>query len=194
MKNIIRLSFLLIFLLTSVCAAEQNTVIELTRDNPKTLIGTNSRDYSICGIRLGMSRAEVERILKGLDFLIGEADGGNPDTRIYVYYLNPDGSKGKSVFYLIWEPDKSRLGRIAVYAELKELTENFRRLLTLEALDDSSDFKNRFIGKSNRSEVTLDTPSINSKETTYYYDKIGIKIIDEKNSNNEYVILAIGGK
>lgn len=192
MRHIIQLSFLLIFFVIAVANAEQNTIIELTRDNPSTLISTNSRGYSICGIRLGMSRAEAQKILDGLDFLIGVKDGGNPDTRIYVYYRNSDGSRGKSIFYLIWEPDEKRLGRIAIYEDFsKYLTENFRRLLTFEALDDSSSFKKSFIGKSNRSKVTLDIPRINLKETTYFYNKIGLEIIHVRTSEKEYVILAI---
>lgn len=193
MKDIVRLLFLSIFLATAIAAAEENSVIELTMDNPETLIGTNSKDYSICGIRLGMSRQEVEKILDGLDSLVYMKDGGNPDTRIYVYELNPDGTRGKAVFYLTWEPDKRRLGRIAIFVGFKQLTENFRRILTLEALDDSSDFKKKFIGKSSRSKINLDLPSKNSKSTTYFYDKMGLEIHYDKYGDKEYMTLSIRG-
>lgn len=166
------------------------TAIELTRDNPTSLIGTNSSTYRIFGFRLGMQRKEAEKMLKGSKQLIGETDDYNP-SRIYVYRRNADGSKGESLLYLIWEPNKKRLGQITVFNGCSELlTGNFQRLLTSEAVDESP-FRNQFIGAPVRSKVTLDIPSIELKNTTYFYDAIGLEVTHVHSSDGDNVVFAL---
>lgn len=62
MKPIL-LPITLFFALSAHARAIQPKAIELTKDNPSTLRNTDSKDYSILGLRLGMTRKEAERIL-----------------------------------------------------------------------------------------------------------------------------------
>jgi len=165
--------------------------IELTKDNPKTLIGTRPSDYSVSGIRLGITHEQAWRILEKSNSLIGVKDDANP-SRIYVYSKNKDGSKGNSALYLIWEPEVAKMQSITVFQGYSgELSPNFRRLLTFEAVDNNSEFKRKFVGYANRSNITLDIPSINLKFTTYFYDDIGLEITHQHSSDEDRVVFAI---
>jgi len=188
MKLLITISLLLI--LAGVTFG-QGHGIELTKDNPATLISTNSAAYTIFGFRLGMSRPEAQRILARQKLLVGERDEFN-SSRIYVYDRGPQGNKGKAVLYLIWEPGGIRLSEITIFNDCRKyLTPNFARLLTPEGLSDSSAFKKTFIGNADRSDVTLEVKSIDLKNTTYYYDKIGIEVTLVHDADKEHVVFAL---
>lgn len=169
----------------------QAVAFELTKDNPETLIGSKSNNYSISGFRLGITHDQAWRILKENNSLIGVKDGANP-SRIYVYTQNQDGSRGKAVLYLIWEPGMAKLGQITVFQDYRNiLSKNFRRLLTFEAVDDTSAFKRNFIGYANRSKISLDVPEIDMKHKTYFYDEIGLEISHQHSSDEDKVVFAI---
>jgi hypothetical protein len=191
LKKLVSLTLLILFSRGFRANARQARLIELTSDNPSTLRATNSRDYSILGLRLGMSRDTALKVLSRQPSFIGVQDAGNA-SRIYVYRKNPDGGRGQSILYLIWEPDERRLSRIVVYNSFAgRLTRNFRRLLTSEALDEKSPFIRAFIGSPDRSGVTLDIPSIDSKNTTYYYERIGLEVTLAHFGHEESVMFAI---
>jgi hypothetical protein len=188
MKLLITISLLLIL---STIPFGQGRGIELTTDNPATLISTNSAAYTIFGFRLGMSRPEAQRILAQRMSLVGERDEFN-SSRIYVYDRGPLGQKGKTVLYLIWEPDGTRLSEITIFNDCaKYLSLNFARLLTPAAISDSSVFKKTFIGNADRADVTLEVKSIDLKNTTYYYDKIGIEVTLVHDAKEEHVVFAL---
>ena len=80
MKLLITISSLLIL---SMITFGQAGGIELTKDNPSTLISTNSAGYTIFGFKLGMSRPEAQKVLAQHKTLVGQQDAFNP-SRIYV--------------------------------------------------------------------------------------------------------------
>ncbi len=165
----------------------QLLAFELTKDNPKTLIGTNSSEYTINGIKLGMTHNQARYQLQKNISLIGVKDKNNP-SRIYVYSTNKNGNKDKAVFYLIWKPKAKELKKIVIYQDYRSsLSKMFRHLLTFEAIDNNSKFKRKFIGYANKSRITLDIPSIDLKHTTYFYDDIGIEITKKHSSDEETV-------
>jgi S1-C subfamily serine protease len=126
--------------------AGHTNAIELTRDNPHTLIRTKSNDYSINGLRLGMTQNEVLTILSKSGSMIGPKSVQNP-ARIDVYNRRFDGSKGDAVLYLMWKQGESTLSDITVLQAFSEsLAPTWRRLLTSESVNDQSPFMKEFIG------------------------------------------------
>ena len=173
-----------------VCSAWA-TNVDLVKDNPTTLMGTKSTDYTIQGFRLGLTHDDVWQLLQKDRSLVGAKDTNNP-SRIYVYRGNTDGTKGKAILYLIWEPGEAGLSRITVFQDYRSsLSETFRRLLTFEAVESSSEFKKRFIGYANRSKTTLDVPLIDLKHVTYFYDDIGLEVIHQHSSDVDEVVFAL---
>ena len=137
MKLLITVFLLLIL---SAIALGQGGGIELTKDNPSTLISTNSAGYTIFGFQLGMTRPEVQKVLATHKMLSGRQDSFNP-SRIYVSDRGPRGQQGKEIFYLIWEPGAMKLSEITVFTDCaRYLTPNFARLLTPEGVSNSSAF------------------------------------------------------
>ncbi|ANO35577.1 hypothetical protein A6E01_20405 (plasmid) [Vibrio breoganii] len=165
--------------------------LELTKDNPSTLTGTNSSDYTIAGLKLGMTHQQAWDTLDQNDSLVGIKDTANP-SRIWVYTPDKDGNHGHSALYLVWEPGNANMKSITVFQDYRShITPNLRRLLSFEAIDNNSAFKKDFIGYSNRSEVTLDIPSTDLKLKSYYYDDIGLEIIDKHSSEGDEVVFSI---
>ena len=183
--------FCLLFLMAVPAYSGQASAIDLGKDNPNTLLGTKSTDYSIYGFRLGLIHEQTWKMLEKNNLLWGERDDSNP-SRIYVYGRNVDGSKGEAVLYLIWEPGEREMSRITVFQGCRSfLSQSFRRLLTFEAVDESSEFKRKFIGYANKSKITLDVPSIDLKQTTYFYDEIGLEVSYMHSSEGDEVVFAI---
>ncbi len=190
MKKIKTILCLLLLVAVPAFAGQADT-IDLGKDNPNTLIHTRSTDYTIQGFQLGLTHDQAWKILENNNLFLGERDGANP-SRIYVYSRNDDGSKGKAVLYLIWEPKEREMSSITVYQDCRSfLSQSFRRLLTFEAVDGNSEFKRKFIGYPNRSKITLDVPSIDLKHTTYYYDEIGLEITHKHSSEVEEIVFAV---
>jgi len=136
------------------------SLLDITAVEMPSLIGLKSEKLSVYKLHLGMLRPDAERILRDSKKLIGIADDRN-STRIYVYEKLPNGGKGKNVFNLIWKTDKPGLQRIVVFPAFSSyLTHNFRRLLTFEAVDNTSENKNKFVGYPSRSKMTLDLPGM----------------------------------
>ena len=190
MKWITNIIFFLFFSATSACF-EQIVTIDLTKDNPETLIGTKSIDYNIYGLRLGLTHDQVWQILKEKKSLMGVKDEYNP-SRIYVYSRNPDGSKGKCILNLIWEPGETKMSQITVFQDFRSsLSQSFRRLLTFEATDNNSEFKKKFIGYANKSKTTADIPLLGLKHITYFYDEIGLEVTHQHSSDGDIVVFSI---
>lgn len=165
--------------------------LELTQDNPATIISAKSEDMSIYGLRLGMTHEQAWSLLRENNLLVGEIDDANP-SRIHVYKRNNDGSIGDEVLYLIWNKNQENLNEIVIFQDSKaNLTSNFQRLLTFEALDNSSKFKKQFIGYESRKETKLDIPLIKLKTIAYIYEKIGLTVIHYHSSDEEMVYFSI---
>jgi hypothetical protein len=189
LMKMVCLSFVIIIVASAMCGSAG--AIELTQDNPRTIISTKSKDYTIQGLRLGITHNEAWGLLAKISSLIGFHDPLNP-ARIYVYDRRPDGRKGEAVLYLIWEPGEETMSQITVFQGFRgSLSQNFRRLLTFEAVDDQSPFKKEFIGYANRSKITLDLPEIGLKHVTYFYDDIGLEITYKRSSQGDEVVFAL---
>jgi hypothetical protein len=55
----------------------------------------------------------------------------------------------------------------------------------------ASAFRKTFIGNPDRSEITLEVKSIDLKNTTYYYDKIGLEVTLVHDGKKESVVFAL---
>ncbi len=174
---------------SSVVPLSNAGAIELTTDNPSTLIGTNSKNYSIGGLRLGMSHDEAWRVLEASPILTGKRDSGNSE-RIYVYTRNADGAKGESALYLIWKVGEVEMERIVFFPGCRHLlSANFSRLLTLEAIDPKSRFRSEFIGYEDW--AVQERVAISDSQVVYVYERIGLKILDQSLVEGHRVIFSI---
>lgn len=156
-------------------ALAQADKYELTQTDITTVATFHSKQVSVFGVSLGMSRAVAEDILRANPLLLIEQDKPNP-TRLYVYDRKADGTKNKCVLYYIWEPDNPKLSSITVFPDCnKYLKGKTKMLLTFAVLDNYSDIRSSFLSYPDRSKVTLDIPGI-AKTTSYYYQARGIEI------------------
>lgn len=183
-------TILVTFFLIFVSAAE---AIELTRDNPQTIIYENSQNMSILGFKIGLTRDEAWDVINKNKEISGAFNPFNKsDIYIYKKSDNVDVFKDSAVLYLIWEDNNPGINRIIVYqAFMPELSKNFQKLLTFEALDNSSKFKTSFIGYENRIVIERDSAIIDDKQVDYYYDNIGLKIIHTRSLGTEKVYFAL---
>lgn len=181
MKNLF-IFIVLLFALNNLTYA-----IELTKDNPDTLIGKNSKEFSVFGVKLGMSHKQAESALQKDGRLFAKVDKFNT-SRLYVY----DKIDKQAILYLIWEPGSEVLSQITVFSDSRFfLTDNFKKLLSFEVLDEDSRFKKKFIGYHNKRFTSLDIPSIQSKNINYSYEDIGIKITHLKSADEEWIVFAL---
>lgn len=164
---------------------------EITTGEIKTLLNTQSERLSIMGLNLSMTLRQAQAFLNNSDSLIGERDSYNPG-RIYVYEKTTGGGKGKALLYLIWD-GRATMKQLTVFEDFKShLNDNFKKLLTMEALDKNSEFTKNFIGTPDRSAVTLDVQSIRYKHITYFYDKIGLEVTRKiENGKDVGVVFAL---
>jgi hypothetical protein len=168
-------------LLTLACfPARAQSKIEITTTDVPTLIGKTSKQLSVLGFDISMTRAQAKAALKKSTTLIEDIDEYNPG-RIYVYSKKDDGTKDQAMLYLIWDgaPKTGQMKSITVFEGMvSQLTPNFKRLQTFEkdASKEKADFIMKFVGRPDSTAVTLDVPSIELKHTTYFYKTIGFEI------------------
>ena len=108
-------------------AGDEKKTIELTTDNPETLIGTTSDRLTIYGLRLGMTQEEAWQVLQNHDSLVAEKDPQNPF--ILVFKKGPgEHTFQNTLFSLNWEsgPQSPVIALTDHCAEL--LTPNLQRL------------------------------------------------------------------
>ena len=165
--------------------------IEMTVDNPRTLIGTTSKALSVCGLSLGLSHREAWRIIDDSADLTGIKDRYNP-SRIYVYHKRLTGGQREAIFYLVWQPGETAMSQLTVFRGCRELlAPNFKRLMTFEAIDNHSSFKHEFIGYPSGSKSSPNFPELTLKLTSYCYENIGLEIIHSRDSQGEDVRFAL---
>ena len=181
MKNLFIL-FIALFALNNLSYA-----VELTKDNPDTLIGKNSKEFSVFGVKLGMSHKEAKLALQKDNRLFAKVDNYNP-SRLYVY----DKKDKRAILYLIWDPGSETLSQITIFSDSRIfLTDNFKRLLSFEVLDKDSKFKKKFIGYHTKRYASFDLPSIEAKDIAYLYEDLGIEITHRKVKDEEMVVFGL---
>lgn len=186
-------TLLITSLLLCLPANAQNVPVrqEITKDEIKTLLNTHSEKLSVMGLHLSMTVKEAKAFLHRSSQLLAEPDEYNPE-RIYVYEKTAAGRRGKALLYLIWN-GKAAMERITVFGDaLPYLNSRFQRLLTLEAIDDKSQFTKEFIGRPDRSAVTLEVEAIGYTHITHYFDKIGLEVTQKiKHGKDAGVVFAL---
>jgi hypothetical protein len=144
-------------------AGDEKKTIELTIDNPETLIGTTSNDFTLYGLRLGMSQEEAWQVLQTLDGLVAEKDPQHPFILVF--------KKGASertfitaLFSLNWEsgPRSPVITLTHRCAEL--LPPNLQRLFKEANSERPSAFVDKFLGP------------VSSRKTDRKYQKSGTTI------------------
>ena len=175
----------------SILNTEVNHQIEMSTDNPESLIGTPSTDLSILGIKLGMSWDEAWDAIDLSDSIWGEVDEHNA-SRIRVFLIGKNGTlSDDNAMYLIWEPDGERMRTITIFNVAKPLlSKSFRRLFTFEAVDAGSDFMRSFIGYHDSQSVEHYDYS-DWFTTTYVYEGIGLEVYHKDMSGREEITIAL---
>jgi len=167
----------------------QTKYVELTEADSAAFAKLKSMQISVYGIHLGMSRKDVEAILRKSTIMVGvENKTDKKYNRLYVYQKKADGSKSDCILCLVWDLSQKKLQQILIFHGFRNhLKDDLKRLLTLEVFDDNSEFKKKVFGRANRSSTTFDIPQIKSKHITYYYDDRGIEVVHKHSLDGEVV-------
>ena len=185
MKKIVFL--VLICLLAGSLFGQRNAeVIEITKTDITLYPTLTSNQISVFGIRIGMTKREVNEMLSENSNLYYYEDKSHstPDHRVYVYDKDRDGKKQNCILYLIWSNGKKDLDRITFFEGFESyLVGKASKLLTLEESDDQSNFFHEYLGDPSSSAITLEVPMIGVKHTTYYYDAKGIEVTFKEESS-----------
>lgn len=177
--------FLLVYVSTNATNAQSDSSRqEITKGKIRTLINTQSERLSILGLHISMTEKEAKVFLEKSKNLFVEYNP-NP-VRIYVYERAATGDKGKALLTLIWD-GQATMKTLVVLEGLKSyLNADFKKLFTLEALDENSQFTKNFIGKPDRAAVTANLSDL--KVINYYFDKIGLILVRRiEKGKDEYV-------
>lgn len=155
--------------------------IELTTDNPETLITTRAADYSVFGLSLGMTQREALKVIKKNGSIVAERDKYNDNT-LYIYRVDENGKKTKdTLLSLAWKKDKPKMYSIAAFSKVKPLlSEKFQFLLSKEALDNNSKTKQSFLGTEDSAGITFELESLKWKHIAHKYNNIGLSVIDKQ--------------
>jgi hypothetical protein len=160
--------------------APKGDAVELTTTDITTLPDFRSDRASVLGVRLGMSMADAKAKIAdhaSAGFSV-KPDGAN-STRLYINAA----SASDSVLYLIWAPGDARLGEITVFRAFEPwLQGGTKRLLQSDAVDVSS-VAGRFLGKPDRSGISLDIPEIGLRHVTHIYDARWIQLTEQEDGS-----------
>ena len=184
---------LFLFLLSTATAQQSVSLarMELTIEDPHSLIGIVSSNLSVYGLHIGMRQADAKSILSSDDTLIGEVNSKLPN-RIAVHELLENGETGQSLMNLIWVGGDDALDQIVLWNGLvPRVGPTMGRFLSLETFDPNSEFIRDFVGAPHRSEVTFSMPIIKATTTTYSYEAIGVEIAHNVRGEKESVSLSL---
>lgn len=179
MRNILTILLLSI----NLCFAQKpNTTIdvEITEENIVEHPYLKSDKITVFGLKLGMTRETVFKIIeanKNLEYNI-DYTHMTKDFRVYVSDKN-NPSDDEQILYLIWVNNAKELDNIVFYKNFEKfLVGNTKTFFTLDFQDPNSNLYKYYLGKADEKLVTLDIPSINLKNTSYYYDLKGLSFIE----------------
>jgi hypothetical protein len=167
------------------------TTPELSTTDLLTVEGFVGTDASVLGLRLGQTWDEAKAIVDAHPDLVFDLDEANPG-RFYVQ--DAGGGPGDlALFYCQWPDGRKTMGRLVIYPRAKRLMpEGAARLLGLPSLADASPAVAAWLGKPDRSVVSLDIPSIGLKLTTHVFEPRAIEVTDYASSGDApNVILAL---
>lgn len=165
--------------------APKGDAVELTTTDITTLRDFRADRASILGVRLGMSMDDAKAKIGEHPGFSVSLNRANP-TRLYVNTpAAPD-----SVLYLIWSPGNPRLTLITVFRTFEPwLQGGTKGLLHTDALDATS-VAGRFLGKPDRSGVTLDVTSIGLRHITHAYARRGLELTEQHEGTSTKVVFA----
>lgn len=188
------LCIFIIFSVISIALAQESNLKEISKIDITTFKKIKSDEVSVFGLHLGMDPDEVHYILmknKNLDYQVDKMHG-TTDIRIYVYDKDETGNNKNCILYLIWENRKTELSTITLFEDFAPyLIGNSSYLLANEFSDKNAEIINKFLRKPDRSEITLNIPSIQTKHITNSYDSRGFKITLKKNSEKISAVFAL---
>jgi hypothetical protein len=187
-----KILFLILIIPVLFVCAQAQAKTEITTTDLPTLIGRTSKQLSVLGFDIIMTRAQAEALLKKSPALFREPDEFNPG-RMYVYSKTSTGARDKAMLYLIWD-GKAQMQQITVFEDMvSRLAPNFKRLLTFQKNPgkEKEDFIMNFVGRPDSTDITLNVPSIDTKHTTYKYKKIGFEITHKHSSDGDSVVFAL---
>ena len=137
-----------------------------------------------------VDRLAIRRALdqSGLVFDLDEANPG----RFYVQDA-AGGSGDTALFYCQWPDGRKTMGRLVIYPRTKRLMpEGAARLLGLTSFAEASPAVAAWLGKPDRSVVSLDIPSIGLKLTTHVFESRALEVTDYSSSGEPpHVIVAL---
>lgn len=164
---------------------------ELTTTDLLTVEGFVGTEASVLGLRLGQTWDEAKAIVEANPDLVFDLDEANPG-RFYVQDAG-GGAGDTALFYCQWPDDRKTMGRLVIYPRAKRfMPEGAARLLELRSFGDASPDVATWLGKPDRSVVTLDIPSIGLKLTTHVFESRAIEVVDYASSGEApHVILAL---
>ncbi|MFL5728589.1 MAG: hypothetical protein ACJ75J_03785 [Cytophagaceae bacterium] len=168
----------MIGLLSQAIGQTKNSTVEITTTDITLNPNLKSDQISVFGIKLGMSKADVNKLLKDNSRLYYYVDEKHTtqDHRIYVYDKDEQGEKKNCILYLIWADNSNKLTTITFFENFAPyLKGTTAALLTFDPLDPDSKISKDYLGKPDSSKVTLDVAIIHLKHTTYYYKAKGIQ-------------------
>jgi len=191
---------------------DTQTKIEITETDITKHSNLKSDRISVFGISIGMPKSDLNKLKdqnKNLYFEVekpmkfaGETMKME-DYRIYVYntkenkkkenrilkwlFSSEKKSKKDCILYLIWEKESNLLTSITFFEDFKPYMIGLSsRLLTFDTIDANSQISQDYLGNPDETKVTLDIPSIKSKNISHFFKSKGISIteVNHKDSKN----------
>lgn len=174
-------ALLMLVVVIAICNCARSEIIEFTKDNPETLIGTNSDNYTVFGLRRGMTHEQAWQIINASDKLRGEKDRFAPE-RIYVY--STVGGQSQKILYLVWEPGEAQMADLRITRHCETLLmPNFKKLLSDEAAKKRSKFRAAFLGSNSRDTVDQKLKRQGITKEVFAHEDVGVHIIRSKVRN-----------
>jgi hypothetical protein len=159
------------------------TEIEITKDDLAKYPGISSDKISVAGIRLGMNKEEIIKIIEKRNW--GYEEKYDPLTSENRFIVNDKlsllGTGPTNLFRLEWNITDNELKAITFFSDFKDYVKGeTKKLFASEAADPNSGFIKSFLGATYRTNTT--NAGI-TEETEYDYYTRGFKITISKYRN-----------
>lgn len=134
---------------------------------------------SVFGVYLGMKIEEAEAIFENhrVAYIVQDKFNNN---RYYLYDYKKENGKNIPLAYFKWDNRDSGLKEIIIYPGFARfLVGETKKLVTSESLNFSSYLVKNFLGYPAKKLVTLNVPSIQMKNTSYFYPDKNFQVIKQ---------------